>query len=121
MGKDVLDAQHPYWEKTFSEKPDMFGIEPSDPARKAAEIFKKEGKAKVLELGSGQGRDTLFLAKNGFQVYALDYSAKGLEAIVEKAQELGLQEFINVTAALVFPPYRRFEFPSRDEKLGLRA
>ena len=94
MGKDVLDAQHPYWEKTFSEKPDMFGIEPSDPARKAAEIFKKEGKAKVLELGSGQGRDTLFLARNGFQVYALDYSAKGLEAIVEKAQDLGLQEFI---------------------------
>ena len=28
---------------------------------------------------------------------------------------------IGVTAALVFPPYRRFEFPSRDEKLGLRA
>ena len=67
MEKDVLDAQHPYWEKTFSEKPDMFGIEPSDPARKAAEIFKKEGKAKILELGSGQGRDTLFLARNGFQ------------------------------------------------------
>jgi len=30
--------------------------EPSDSARKAVEIFKKEGKKKILELGCGQGR-----------------------------------------------------------------
>ncbi len=94
MEKEILDAQMQYWEKTFSQKPDLFGTDPSDPARKAAEIFKKESKVKILELGSGQGRDTLFLAQRGFKVYALDYSAKGLEAIAKKAQELGLQEFI---------------------------
>jgi len=92
--KDRWEAQHSHWEKTFSENPEMFGTEPSDPARKAAEIFKKGGLTRILELGSGQGRDTLFLARNGFQVYALDYSTKGLEAIVKKAQELGLQEYI---------------------------
>ena len=94
MGKEVLDAQRQHWEGTFIEKPDMFGVEPSDSARKAAEVFKKEGKKDILELGCGQGRDTIFFLQNGFQVCALDYSEKGLEAITGKAQELGLSKFI---------------------------
>jgi SAM-dependent methyltransferase len=49
---------------------------------------------KVLELGSGQGRDTLFFAQSGFEVYALDYSNHGLEAINIKAHELELSHLI---------------------------
>lgn len=94
MIKEVLDAQQKHWEQTFIEKPEMFGVEPSDSARKAAEIFKKEGKKEILELGCGQGRDTILFLQNGFQVYALDYSEKGLEAITGKAKELGLSQFI---------------------------
>jgi cyclopropane fatty-acyl-phospholipid synthase-like methyltransferase len=78
----------------------MFGVEASDSARKAAEIFKKEGKKEILELGCGQGRDTIFFLQNGFQVYALDYSEKGLEAITGKAQELGLSKFITTRAMM---------------------
>jgi SAM-dependent methyltransferase len=95
MTKEVLDAQQKHWEQTFIEKPDMFGVEPSDSARKAAEIFKKEGKREILELGCGQGRDTIFFLQNGFQVYALDYGERGLEAINGKAKELGLSKFIS--------------------------
>ncbi len=94
MGKETIDAQQEHWEQTFTEKLDMFGVEASDSARKAAEIFKKEGKREILELGCGQGRDTIFFLKNGFQVYALDYSEKGLKAIAGKAQELGLLKFV---------------------------
>lgn len=94
MGKEALNAQREHWEETFAGKPEMFGLEPSDPARKAVEIFKKEGKKKILELGCGQGRDTLFFAENGFKVYALDYSQTGLEAITKKAQNLGLLDLI---------------------------
>jgi SAM-dependent methyltransferase len=94
MEEKILDAQRQQWQNTFSERPEIFGAEPSDPARKAAELFKQEGKTKVLELGSGQGRDTLFFARNGFKVYALDYSNQGIEAINEKAHELGLSHLI---------------------------
>lgn len=94
MGKEALNAQREHWGETFSEKPEMLGPEPSDPARKAVEIFKKEGKKKILELGCGQGRDTLFFAQNGLKVYALDYSQTGLEAITKKAQDLGLSDLI---------------------------
>jgi NAD(P)-dependent dehydrogenase (short-subunit alcohol dehydrogenase family) len=92
--KEVLDKQHRHWGTTYSKNPDMFGLEPSDPAQKAVEIFKKEGKTKILELGGGQGRDTIFFAQSGFQVYVLDYSETGIEAITQKAQVLGLSQSI---------------------------
>jgi SAM-dependent methyltransferase len=94
MEEKILDAQRQQWQNMFSEKPEVFGAEPSDPARKAAELFKQEGKTKVLELGSGQGRDTLFFARKGFKAYALDYSNQGIKAINKKAHELGLSHLI---------------------------
>jgi SAM-dependent methyltransferase len=85
--KEILDAQRQHWQKTFAQRPEMFGSEPSGPARIAAELFKKEGKIKILELGGGQGRDTLYFAQNGFQVHMLDYSDSAIAAIAEKAQK----------------------------------
>ena len=92
--KNMLDAQQQHWNKTYSEEPDFFGEEPSYPAQKAAEVFRAEGKSKILELGAGQGRDTLFFAKKGFQVHALDYSENAVEAISQKAQKLGVSQSI---------------------------
>ncbi len=86
MEKEALNAQHQHWEKTFTEKPDMFGAEPSYPARKAEEIFRREGKKKIMELGCGQGRDTIFFARNGFQIHVIDYSEVGLEAYQNKGK-----------------------------------
>ncbi|MBC8174052.1 MAG: class I SAM-dependent methyltransferase [Candidatus Marinimicrobia bacterium] len=94
IAKEVLDEQHQHWENTLSKKPDMFGKEPSDPAQKAAELFKKEDKTSILELGGGQGRDTIFFARNGFIVFVLDYSQEGLETITQKARASGLSHLI---------------------------
>lgn len=90
MNKEIIDKQQPHWENTFSLKADMFGDKPSEPAREATVLFKKEGKIKILELGAGQGRDTLFFAQSGFQVTALDYSQSGLDTITQKARSSGL-------------------------------
>ena len=95
--KDILDAQHQHWQKTFDQKPEMFGAEPSDAARIAVEVFKKEGVRRILELGAGQGRDTLFYARNGFQVHALDYAQSAVETITAKARRLGLSAAITAT------------------------
>jgi len=94
--KKKLNAQREHWESTFSETADMFGVEPSEPARIAAELFKKEGKKRILELGGGQGRDTLFFASNGFQVDVLDYSEQSVTTITEKARQLGLSGLVTV-------------------------
>ena len=92
--KEILNQQQDHWKDAFFQKADMFGDEPSEPARKAAEFFKKEGKTKILELGAGQGRDTIFFARSGLQITALDYSQSGLDAITKKAQSLRLANSI---------------------------
>jgi SAM-dependent methyltransferase len=92
--KTVLNHQQEHWERTYVENIDMFGNEPSYPALKAVETFEKQKAKTIVELGSGQGRDTLFLAQNGFQVYAIDYSEEGLEAIQKKAYTVGLSSSV---------------------------
>ncbi|MDA3940987.1 MAG: class I SAM-dependent methyltransferase [Spirochaetia bacterium] len=95
ISKDILDKQGKHWESTFNRKPDIFGKNPSEPAISASELLKSEEKNYILELGAGQGRDTLFFAQRGFKVNALDYSTKSLDTIKEKAAESGLSDKIN--------------------------
>jgi SAM-dependent methyltransferase len=92
-----LDAQRQHWERALTERADRFGIEASDPARAAADLFRREGAKKILELGAGQGRDTLFFAAEGFNVDALDYADSGLTAIRAKAAAARLDERIEAT------------------------
>lgn len=88
---DALNAQEAHWEKTFTEEPDLFGGEASEPARHCVNLLHSESKKELLELGAGQGRDALFFASKGFNVHALDYSRAGLEAISAKAAGLPLR------------------------------
>jgi SAM-dependent methyltransferase len=90
----ALDNQRPHWESTFSQRPSMFGETPSGPARRAVQLFKKDAVTRLLELGAGQGRDTMFFARQGFQVWALDYSEVGVETIAQKAQALGMADSV---------------------------
>lgn len=88
--KDILDHQRPHWDTTFAQKPDVFGRVPSEPALKAVELFKRERKTHLLELGGGQGRDTVFFAREGFQVTVLDYSQTAVDTLAAKAAATGL-------------------------------
>lgn len=97
MDKHILNAQRQQWQDSFLEMPEMFGPNASAPALKAVELFKREDKTDILELGSGQGRDTIYFAQRGFKVHALDYSDRGLEAIHETAEERGLSHLITTT------------------------
>jgi len=86
----MLRGQQEHWTHTFAAHPDMYGTEPSDPARAAATLFRAEGVATVLELGAGQGRDALFFARQGFRVQAADFAADATAAIDMKAAAAGL-------------------------------
>lgn len=94
MKEKIPDDQKQQWQKSFSENPDMFGADPSEPARKAIGLYTGEGVKKILELGCGQGRDTIYFARNGFQVCALDYSTQGLNAVHTKADAAGVSHLI---------------------------
>jgi cyclopropane fatty-acyl-phospholipid synthase-like methyltransferase len=72
----------------------MFGDVPSDPTQRMLELLKREGKSRLLELGGGQGRDTLFFARSGFDVTMLDYSQVAVEMVNAKAQASGMGELV---------------------------
>ena len=95
MDKKILDQQSQYWEKNFLSKPEMFGLDPSEAAINTLKTFKKENIKKVVELGAGLGRDTLFFAKNLINVEALDYSPAAIKIINKKSLEHKLSNLIS--------------------------
>jgi SAM-dependent methyltransferase len=90
------DEQREHWSATFAAHPEMYGDEPSEAAIAAADVFAAAGVATVVELGAGQGRDTLYLIRRGFHVHAIDYAPEGLDAIEAKAGAAGLADRVTV-------------------------
>ena len=95
MDTEVLNQQSQHWEKNFSSKPEMFGLDPSEPAKKSLKLFQEKKINKIVELGAGLGRDTIFFAKNSIHVNALDYSGSGIKIINEKAEKQNLSKYIS--------------------------
>ena len=94
MDKEKLNQQSQHWENNFSNKPEMFGLEPSTPAKKALKIFKSNKTNKIVELGAGLGRDSIYFAKNSIHVEALDYSQSGIKNINQKIIKNNLSNLI---------------------------
>jgi SAM-dependent methyltransferase len=95
LDKKVLDQQSKYWEKNFLSKPRLFGLEPSEAAINTLKTLKEQNIKKVVELGAGLGRDTIFFAKNSINVEALDYSSAAIKIINKKALKHKLLSLIS--------------------------
>ncbi len=95
MDKKILDQQSQYWEKKFLSKPEMFGLEASKAAIDSLKNFKEGNIKKIIELGAGLGRDTIFFAKNSIYVSALDYSPAAIKIINKKVLKNKLSNFIS--------------------------
>jgi len=92
--EDALNRQLEHWESTYSEEPNLYGEQPSFAAQTALQQFKTDGVREILELGCGHGRDTLFFARRGLTVHAMDYSSKAIDALMRTAQASGLSNSI---------------------------
>jgi len=108
LDRATLHAQKPHWDTIYSKNSEMFGSEASASARYAAALFRGKGVKSVLELGAGQGRDTLFFAQEGLHVHALDYASISVAEIRKKAAAQGCIHNIaaqchDVRQALPFP------------------
>ncbi len=74
----------------------MWGHTPSLGVVRFAEFLKSKemSEAIILDSGCGEGRNSIYLAKQGFRVYGLDISAVAIEKAREWAEKEGLSEKI---------------------------
>ena len=76
-----MDFKNRFNEK-YKTTPRLFGEEPMPVVRKALTYIDK---GKALELGVGNGRNTLFLLANSFEVTGVDMSREGIKILKERA------------------------------------
>ncbi len=69
-----------YWNDMYS-KENAFGTGPTKLAIYAEKIMNENKVRTVLELGCGQGRDSLFFAEKGYQVTAIDFSKNAVNYV----------------------------------------
>ncbi len=72
----------------YGSTPDYFGAEPEASLVRFADLL--DLSQPVLDVGCGQGRNTLFLARRGFSVDALDPSRVAVEQVGSLAEKNGL-------------------------------
>ncbi len=89
--RDLGDVQRRHWQSTYLAHPHMYGLEPSAPAVYAARRFRSARAVRVLELGAGHGRDTLYFAEQGFTVLASDFSSVALDQLRDAARRRALE------------------------------
>jgi len=95
LDQKKLDQQSQHWESNFSNKPEMFGLNPSLSAKKALKLFQEKKISKIVEIGAGLGRDSIFFAKNSIHTTALDYSPSGIKVINQKTNKENLSNYIS--------------------------
>ncbi len=79
------------WNKIYKRDNTFFGEEPSNFATLCINHMKANSVKKVLELGAGHGRDTIFFASNGIEeIQVLDYSTVAIEILNKVAKKKGL-------------------------------
>jgi tellurite methyltransferase len=67
------------YDKTYAETPDVFGAKPEAMLVEYAHELKHD--QPVLDVGVGQGRNALYLARRGFTVHGIDPSKVAVEAV----------------------------------------
>jgi 2-polyprenyl-3-methyl-5-hydroxy-6-metoxy-1,4-benzoquinol methylase len=77
------------WDERFDSEEYRYGKEANDFLKSN---FQEITKGKVLCIGEGEGRNSVFLAKQGYIVTALDYSSTGLK----KVEKLALENKVEV-------------------------
>lgn len=74
-----------FWNERYSQKEYSYGKDPNDFLKEQHKVIPASGN--ILCLCEGEGRNAVFLAKQGHEVFAVDISEKGKEKALELAKE----------------------------------
>ncbi|NWG01731.1 MAG: methyltransferase domain-containing protein [Syntrophaceae bacterium] len=83
-----MKADQERWNKRFGRREFAFGKKPNPFLKKHIHLLPR---GKALDMATGEGRNAVFLAQNGFEVDAVDISEKGLKKAKKLAREQGVK------------------------------
>ena len=81
------------YDKRYAGEDFYWGKDPSSMAPRVLEMVKPSAgfRPKLIDIGCGEGRDSVYFARHGFEVVGLDLSAVGLEKARQYATEAGVE------------------------------
>ncbi len=68
-----------FWESSFIDKQEMWGLEPAESAITTLELFKKHKLNSILIPGFGYGRNANIFTENGFKVTGIEISETAID------------------------------------------
>jgi tellurite methyltransferase len=87
----LVEADRIKWNVRFGSQPAYLGERPSPfLSREIEQILRLAPGKRALDIACGEGRNSVFLARQGFQVTGLDISDVGLEKAAQRAAEAGV-------------------------------
>ena len=90
----------------YYETEDLFG----EPYAELIDFFKQyEPKGKLIDLGCGQGRDSISLARLGYIITGIDNSKVGIDQMISEAEREGLKIIGLVGDIYAFDNYHDFD------------
>lgn len=113
--RDIQDGRLA-WERAYARGAFLNQPIDSEMPRYATQ-FKARGAKRILDLGCGTGRHTVFLAKNGFDVFGLDIAPSGLCATLQTLSKAGLIAHVTLSDIQQLP----FEDAFFDAIISLRV
>jgi len=88
-----MNKGSPFYDERYAKKEFYWGKNPSAMCDRIMQIIRpgSQFRPKLLDLASGEGRNAVYFAKNGFNVTCVDISLPGLEKTRKYAEELGVE------------------------------
>lgn len=78
----------PFWDRVYSQNSGIFSHQPTELLKSAV---KDRVPGKALDIGMGQGRNSIFLAQQGWDVTGFDPSAEGIRQAKAAAEKFKLR------------------------------
>jgi len=86
-GQEARQSSESYWDSVYSQRRPIFSPRPTELLKYAV---KDRSPGKALDIGMGQGRNSIFLAQQGWDVTGFDPSEEGVRQAQATAHKLKL-------------------------------
>ena len=94
------------WDKRYSEKKYIYGMEPNTFFKNWLDMQKPED---ILFPAEGEGRNAVYAAIKGWNVTAFDFSEEGKKKALSLAKEYNTKVIYDVSGAETYKPDKKFD------------